>query len=337
MLICLLATAWTAEALAQPEPEIIEDRKKLGQTGMQFLTVSVDARAAALADAVTAQGGTSVSLFYNPAGIALVEGAAHVALGQNRWFTDIGYNYASAAFRPAGGTYGTVGLSIVAVDYGEIQQTIRANNDQGFEDVGTYEPTALSVGLGYARSLTDRFSVGGQVKYVTQSAGTNPVGIGAGGGLSMEDYTVSTVAVDFGVIYMTGFRSLALALDVRNFSRELTYAEENFELPLTFQVGMAMDMADLAGFSSDAHSFVLAVDASHPRSYVEQVKVGGEYAFMNTLSLRAGYIFPTDEQGVNLGLGLHHAVGDIGFGFDYGYTDFGLLGNVHRIGFQLAL
>src|SRR3712207_8583717 len=43
--------------------------------------------------------------------------------------------------------------------------------------------------------------------------------------------------------------------------------------------------------------------AENPRDYSEQIRLGGEYTFMNTLALRAGYVFPTDEEGFNLGFG----------------------------------
>ena len=45
-------------------------QRKLAQTGFQFLSVGIDARATALGEAFTTVGGTSVAMFYNPAGIA---------------------------------------------------------------------------------------------------------------------------------------------------------------------------------------------------------------------------------------------------------------------------
>ena len=47
---------------------------KLAQTGMKFLSFSPDARAAALGGAMTAKTGGAASLFYNPAGMARLEG-----------------------------------------------------------------------------------------------------------------------------------------------------------------------------------------------------------------------------------------------------------------------
>lgn len=317
---------------------------KLAQTGFKFLSVSVDARSAAMADAMTADPmASSVAMFYNPAGMAWFEGNVHVGAGQTQWIADINYNIASVAFRPAGGVYGVFGLSLVSVDYGsDIIGTVRANNENGFEryeDLGLAnpEPTALAIGLGYAKALSDRFSVGGNVKYARQDLGSGVVARGDGSGLIEESNDKNTIAFDFGVLYKTGFRSLNFAMSARNFSRELQYVQENFELPLTFRIGVSMDLMDFTNMNRDMHALRVVLDAERPRDFSEQLKVGGEYLFMNTLALRAGYTFPTDEQGVSLGVGLQQQFGDYGIGADYAYTTFGdYFDSVNRFAIQFS-
>lgn len=335
ILTCILLVLTVPGVFAQ-QREVETGGQRLAQTGMKFLSISVDSRAAALGDAVTAQEWASSAMFYNPAGMARFNGTAHAAVGQVQWVANYMYNHASAAFRPAGGRYGVIGLTVISAEYGNFIGTIRADNERGFIETESVSPSALSVGLGYARALTDRFSVGGNAKFVRQSLGSSIMGFNDSGAQVVQENEVSTVAFDFGVLYKTGFRSLNFALSARNFSRELTYAEENFELPLTFSIGVAMDMVDFTSYSVDNHSFLLAVDAQRPRDYAEQIRIGGEYLFMNTLALRAGYVFPTDEQGINLGAGLQTGLGGIRFGFDYTYTNFGILGNVNRIGIDAA-
>ena len=58
---------------------------------------------------------------------------------------------------------------------------------------------------------------------------------------------------------------------------------------------------------------------------------------MNTLALRAGYAFPTDEEGIHLGAGLQQTLGGVGVGASYAYTSFGLFADVHRVSLHLAL
>lgn len=329
----LLIVALASEALGQGEVE----RRKLAQTGMKFLSMSVDARAAAMADATTADEGTSISLFYNPAGMASMQGSVHAAAGQARSIADIQYTISSLALRPVGGRYGTFGFSLMAVNYGEFEETIRADNERGYLDIGTYSPNAMALGLGYAIGLTDRFSVGANVKYVRQALGSSAMAIGEGSSIERENFSQTAAAFDFGTIYRTGFRSLNFAMSVRNFGREVTYVQESFEMPLTFRIGVSMDMLDFAEFSADEHSFHVSVDAVRPRDYYEQLNIGGEYVFMNTLALRAGYAFPADERALNVGVGLNAAMGGIGFGFNYAYSQFGILGDINRLGVQISL
>lgn len=337
-MLCV-STGWAQEVPGKEELVTDISRERLAQTGMKFLTVSVDSRAAALSSAVTAQAeGSSVSMFYNPASMGTMANSVDVSLGQVQWIGDVNYNYVSTAFKPLGGSVGVIGLSLVSVDYGDFLGTIRFDNEKGYIDTGAYSPSALAVGVGYARAITTRFSVGGNVKLASQSIGSSVMDLndaGTGAGLT-EDFSESSLAFDFGTIYQTGFRSLSFAMSVRNFSREVTYVEESFELPLTFRIGVAMDMMDFTSLSSEMHSFIVGVDAVRPRDYAEQIRVGGEYLFFNTLALRGGYIFPTDEQGVNLGLGLQQNVMGASFRANYAFSQWNRFDNVNRISIQVG-
>lgn len=331
--IFFVALLFAPDAVAQ---QFVTGGDRRAQTGMKFLSVSVDARAAAMGNAMTAREGYATATLYNPAGIARLQGLTSVALGQTQWIAETDYNMGTVAFRPANGRYGSFGATVMAVDYSKFIKTVRADNDQGYRDIGSYSPTALSAGVTYARALTDRFSVGGTVKYVRQNLGSH-VTQQTENGFASEDYALSTAAFDLGVIYQTGFRSLNFAFSTRNFSPwEISYVDESFELPLTFQLGLAMDMIDLTQLDTDTHSMLLSVDAMHPRDYSEQIHVGGEYIFMNTLALRAGYIFPEDEQGISLGVGLQQSLSGFAASFNYAYTQFGRFGNVNRLSLQLS-
>ncbi len=350
-LAVLLAVALSAAAFGQelPDPNADVETEKLAQTSMKFLVTSVDARSTALGGAVTAEFyGNSTSQFYNPASMAGMEGNFHVGVSQLQFITDINYNVAALAFRPSGGNYGVFGVSVLAVDYGDFLGTIRANNEAGFVDTGTYSPTAMSVGVGYARSFTDRFSAGGNVKYVFQDIGdgfaiTQDFDQQSGTSFtesavtSTLDYSKATVAFDFGVVYQTGFRSLTIAMAARNFARELIYVRERFELPLIFQIGAQMNLLDLANMDPDMHQLVAHVDAQRPRDFNEHVKFGLEYSFAGILYLRGGYEnIVSEEQGFSAGGGLHYDMSNLRLGADYAYTDFGLFGDVHRVGVQIG-
>jgi hypothetical protein len=309
---------------------------KLAQTGMKFLSVGTDARAAALGDAFTAMDGNSGSLFYNPAGMARQASLVSLALGQTQWIADINHNFLSAAFAPWGGEYGVIGVMVQTVDYGELQGTIRSDNEQGYIDLGDFKPRGTMIGIGYARALNDKFSVGGSAKWVRQNLGLSTIGVTQSGYVTSSNVT-SLYAFDFGIMYRTGFKSLAFGMAVRNFSKEAKFQSEGFQLPLTFRIGLSMNMVDVLPLDAEMHSLTIVVDAEHPRDFKEQIKIGGEYTFMKILSLRLGYVAPADEHGISYGVGLAKDLTGVGLGVDYALVPFGVFGNVHRFSFQFWL
>ena len=331
ILLAALMMVMVPSAFAQEDvtPETSVETEKRAQTGMKFLSTSLDARATALGGAVTADESfsSSAALFYNPATMARMTNTFHAGFSNTQFIADIQYNAFSLAFQPQG-NLGVFGLSVMSVSYGDILQTIRADTEAGYQDVGTFSPTGLAVGVGYGRSFTDRFSIGAQVKLVTQDFGDQLVTA-----TSSRSFSESTVAFDFGVLYNTGFRSLVLGMSARNFSREITYVQNSFELPLTFQIGLAMDIIDFTSLDPNMHQFQFRVDASRPRDFQEHVKVGGEYTFMNLLSLRAGVaegFVQDEERGISLGAGLNLDVSNFNLTADYSFTDFGVFDSVNR-------
>jgi len=316
-------------------------REKLAQTTMKFLALSMDPRAAALGDAVTAVEGMPTALFYNPASMARQENKATVSAAQTQWIFDFTHNAAAASFAPAEGRYGVVGVSLQHVDYGDdFIETIRSSNAQGYDELGTYRPTAYAVGVGYAKALTDRFSIGGHVKYASLDLGSPVESRSSDGSLNRVEAKEGTVAYDFGMLYRTGYKSLNFAVSARNFSPEVTFVRESAQLPLALRIGVAMDLVNLTSLNSATHQLNASVDALNSRDYPEQIKVGVEYGFMNTFFLRGGAVTRGGEQSLSGGFGIQKVMrSGLGFGADYAYTDMGALntfGRVHRLGLRFS-
>ena len=287
---------------------------KLAQTGMKFLSFSPDARAAALGDAITAKTGGASSLFYNPAGMARLEGM-NVVVGQTQWIADISYNAVGFAYAS---NAGVLGFSMMNVDYGD-------TDDAGYVDTDMFKPSASVLGLGYAFAPTDRFSVGLHIKFANEDLGTaHLTSESSDAGKTSEDLKMNTTAFDFGLMYQMDWKNLMVAMSARNFSESLKYAEEQFELPLTFRMGVSADMAE---------NLSVSVVNERPRDYFTTYRLGVEYSLMNMLDIRAGYVTPSDEAGINLGVGFKLA----GLGVDVSYTDFGVFDSVMRFGVQYTL
>ncbi|MBW7886882.1 MAG: PorV/PorQ family protein [Bacteroidetes bacterium] len=313
----------------------VAQNRKLAQTGMKFLNVATDPRAVAMGEAFCSVEGMSSSLFYNPAGLARMAESFQAEIGYTQWIADINHTFASAAIGTPNNDYGVFGVTLQSVDYGAIIRTIRVDNSaDGYMDVGTFSPLAISVGLGYANALSDRFSVGGRVAYNLQNLGD-----GISETNSQQNPITSTnkaevLSFDFGMFYKTGLKSLNFAVSVRNFSKEIKFQRETFSLPLTIRIGISANVMDFVSSSSDTDPFLVSIDAINSRDYPETINIGGEYVFMKTLALRAGYMFGYDEKAFTAGLGINQKIKGIGIGIDYAYAPFGVFSNVNRFAIQ---
>jgi hypothetical protein len=305
-----------------------QKNKKIAQSGFEYLSVMSDARAVALGGAVNSLEMKSSALFFNPATMAHMQETVDLSFSLNQYIADIDHNQVSVAVNPSKGQIGVFGLSYQHVNYGEIVGTRVWDNDASFIRTGTFSPSAQAIGLGYAKGITDRFAVGGQVKWTYQDLGPAdvPVEQGSDSTKSIKN-DLSVTAYDFGTLFKTGWKSLAFGMSVRHFSSDAEYVSESFQLPLVFTIGISMDLMDLTDWEGIDQSLILTLDATHYRSHPEQILVGLDYKLMNMISLRGGYSSSNDEEDFSFGVG----VSQFGFEFDYAYTPFGVFDKVQRI------
>ncbi len=303
---------------------------------MKFLSVSPSARASALSGAATTVDMGAYSAFYNPATMGFINGTFNASVGAVQWIADINHNSASFVYKPADGKYGVVGVNAISVDYGDILSTALAENERGYVDLGTINPTALAIGLSYANAVTDQFSVGANFRYSYQNLGEVAVSRDNEGNYGTQSFSASTGVIDFGVLYKTGFESLNFGMALRNFSPEISYDDEESELPLTFKIGISMDVLDLSNLDPDVHSLLVSIDANRPRDFDEQLLFGLEYTFIDRFVLRGGYGFPKDEEKFSFGAGIKQPIGPMTLSVDYSYTQFGVFGEVNRFSAQIG-
>ncbi|NOY57431.1 MAG: PorV/PorQ family protein [Calditrichaeota bacterium] len=296
--------------------------KKLAQTGLQFLKVDVGARAAAMGGAFMMTGDDANAMFYNPAGIAFMQNNVDFFVTRTKWFADISYDAGGVVKNM--GNWGSIGVSFITCDYGDFIGTRVATTEKGYVETGMLDIGAYAVGFTYAKSLTDKFTVGGQIKFAMQHLGENLLENG-----ETIDNKVSGLAYDFGTVFYPGYKSLRLGMTVRNFSPQFKYQTTAFQLPLTFTIGFAMDVLDFMG--EHQNSLLIAFDAVHPRDYTERIHVGGEYWFMDMFAIRAGYKFNYDEESLTGGVGFKSNLGGIDVKIGYSYSDFGVFDAVNRI------
>lgn len=317
-----------------------QEHTRVAQATMTFLEIGVGARAAGMGSTFNCVDDDASALFWNPAGISRIRGGA-VSISQTRWLADMNQYAVAAAF--GNSRWGTFGISAMIMDNGDFYRTRPvpadlATNPEGYVFEGTFNVNQYMAGLAYGRRITDRFAFGGQVKYVYQDLGTVDVLIRR----SVEEDDIEedkqnragALALDFGTVYYPGFKDLRFAMSFRHFSHSIKYAYESYELPLTFTLGLAGNILGFLGYEGSSHSLQVAVDAIHPRDYGERIHLGAEYVFAGALSLRGGYKFNYDVEGISAGIGLRMKH----LNFDYAYTPFeAAFGPVQRlsVGFSL--
>ena len=305
---------------------------KWAQTGFDFLTVSNDARAAAMGDAVNSLPGNADALFHNPATMAEVPSALDVTASVNSWIADIKHLTFGMAISPFAGEYGVLGISVQSVDYGDVQGTEVWNNSDGFINTQIMNPSALAVGIGYARMISEQFGVGARVQFAYQSLGNSVVP--SGNTLVTKQNVAKAVSYDFGTIFKTGIKSFDFGMSIRNFSESVAFEQESFQLPLLFTIGISANILDFVQIPGPEQKLLLAIDATHPRSHPEQVKVGLEYQFMKLIALRGGYISGNSEDSFTYGVGISSAglgISSANFELDFSDTPFGVFSNVRRV------
>lgn len=314
---------------------IAQDYQKLAQSGFQFLSVVSDARGASMAEAMTSLQTGSSALFFNPAGMADMDNLFDVTISHNQWIADITHYTASMAINPWKGRFGVIGFSLQSVDYGDFYGTrVNFSNELGYDDTGIFNLTAMAVGLGYAKRLSDKFSVGGQIRWINQDLGQSEIAVIEAGDTSQTTVSneLSPFVFDFGTQFKTGIKSLVFGMSVRNFSEEVEYARESFQAPLVFTIGISMNVFDLLNELPYNQSLLVSLDGSHHRDHPEQIKIGLDYQLLDALSLRGGYISNNDENDFSFGVGFS-GLGIskyAGLKIDYSYTPFGVFDNVQR-------
>ena len=309
-------------------------QSKVGSTAAPFLGIAVGARALGMGGAFVAVANDATSLYWNPAGMARLSGY-EVVLVHTDWISDLSFDFVGAVFPLKGA--GALGVQTTMLSMGEMEVTNEIHQD------GTgifFDASDLAVGVSYALSLTDRFSIGFTGKYIQQE---------------IWHESAEGVALDIGTLYTTPLYDMRIAMAISNFGTDMQMrgrdmlvlfdpsaikegnnseilAElrtEKWPLPLNLRVGAAVDL-----LAKPNHMLTAAVSAQHPNDNTESVNLGAEYWYQKMLALRAGYksLFLTDsEEGLTMGVGFVPPL-RAGFGLhlDFAYENFSRLGSVYK-------
>ena len=304
VLACGLAVPGTA--FAQVDVEAMQ--------GVQFDFLAPGARSLAMGGAFVAVADDASAVFWNPAGIARLEEDKTQLLGNvATWPADLKFYQGTVVFHVKG-LPGAVALHARSLSMSqEPERTAYRPDGTGL----TFDAGYATFGLTYARSLTDKFTVGVNANLVQ---------------LGLAEFKQSTVTFDLGTLYDVGTLGMKIGMGIQNIGSQVQFIEKQARIPAVFRVGTSFQV-----LNSGQNHLVGSFEFSHPPDNSERANVGAEYGYKDFLFLRGGYNIKYDAEGLAAGAGVHFPVSTLHTmaNLDYAFTDMGDLGEVHRVSLTL--
>lgn len=324
----LLSALVICVALAVVVDSVYAQNKKTGTAAATELLIPVGARDLALGGSTIATSTGLEAIYWNPAGLGRLSHSAEGMFSNMTYIADISVNY--GAVGAAFGDFGVVALSVKSLNFGDIPLT--SEDDPENASGRFFSPTYVTIGLSYARALTDAISAGGTVKLISEQ---------------IDRVSASGFALDFGIQYkgLVGVSGLSLGVAVKNIGPQMKYTGSglyrnaiagdgrrpeqkyqsdaaSFELPSVVEVGL--------GYSGTMENMMWGVTGSFTNNnlYLDEYRVGGEIGVtMESLRLfgRAGVgMVPQAESKANIfggtfGFGLGYLTGGVDITVDYAY------------------
>lgn len=314
---------------------------KMAQSGMPFLAIDVNSRTSAMGSASVCITQDATAMFSNVAGLALIK-KADVSFTITNWIADIKQFSGAGAY--SFGKWGTFGASLIWMDYGTFTETAPYTGydaemrNIGYTNLGDFTVDEFAIGLSYARSVSNQFSFGAQIKYAYEGLYKSMIYDYLSGENVLSNNQEQVYAIDFGTLYYTGWKDLRFGMSIRNFSRQCKFVDQRFELPLTMTMGLAMNVMSVLTPSDPQHNLTMAVDWLHPRDWGERYHIGLEYSLFDMFYARAGYKFNYSEEGFTGGIGITKSMGNFDVKLDYAYRAFGeFFGSVQQLGIGIAI
>lgn len=321
----LFAVCGTVRPAGASEVLTLYGEENAGTAGAQFLRVPVGARAVALGKAFTAMARDGSALYWNPAGIMRTPGRTNYFASHSVYTAGIDLDYLS--FHRRGQNYG-YGLTLGVLRSGDIMRT------DEFHQQGTgqyFNANQFVIGASLARAMTDRFSVGGTLKYYQEN---------------LDEYQLTSVLADLGILYFVGLGDTRIGFAVKNFGGDLKPSGtppampdgyvgssefQKFPAPTegTFGAARTWHLSQKIGL-------VTTADFNHPSDNKESFRFGTEMGLKKMLFLRAGYETGRVENGWAAGFGLQLKRKKFLLRVDYAYTDMGAFGAIHHISVDLS-
>ena len=298
IVLCLVGTVWADE-----------NNPRAGTRAFNFLKIEVTARPVSMGGAFTGLADDESALYYNPAGVAVLEGKHYILAYQNNVFDMqsgfIGYIHPLGYNKKAS-------IYLNYLNYGDFIRTDELGNEEG-----TFSGSDLVFGFGYAMNLENDLQVGATLKLIYEK---------------IDIYSAHGFALDLGLRKSLNYGRASVGVMIQNLGVQMsnfTKSGDKDPLPLRFRAGGAVLPRGLP--------VNLAWDLVLPTDNDAYVAIGMELVEVKPLYLRLGWSsfgsnYKTgasgdDLSGFTAGFGVEYN----NMHFSYAITPQAELGTSHRI------
>ncbi len=279
----------------------------LGISSFNFLNTDVSAKVNGMGGAYTAFSNDVNAVFYNPAGLALINNN-QISSTFSSYL--LGIPMGSLAFT------GNLGGNRIGV-FAKYLTDEEDRTDENGITIGKFGNSDLLLGISYAKQVHPVVFLGGSLKYLNEN---------------LDNSSASLIALDLGILHQTTNRHLKVGLTIKNIGFQLTHFaadNHNEKLPKTV-------IAGLNYFPNDRLNILFDLEKLFYGNVTG--KLGIQFKYNDNFLLRTG--FNSNYSDWNNGGSLSFLSGfSFGFGihwkkyvFDYSIKSYGDLGLNNQLG-----
>ncbi len=335
---------------------------RAGEAGASQLLINPWTKSVGFAGANTASVTGLEAMGLNIAGMAFTR-KTEIMVNHKRYLVGSDININTFGFSQKVGETGVIGMSVMSMDFGDIDIT-KVDLPEG--GIGKFSPSYTTIDVGYAKTFSNSIYGGLGVRVISESIAN----VGARG-----------FAFDAGVRYVTGDNDqMKFGIALKNVGPTMKYSGDGlsftetndnvgfdvestqehraaaFQLPSLLNIGASYDFYIAPSVDSTSseinadHRITLAGNYTSNSFTNDQYRIGVEYAFRNMFMLRGGYVledgvwFSSEKRanaytGPAFGASFVAPLGKKGttFGFHYAYQMTENFSGTHSIGVKLDL
>ena len=325
------------------------NKDRAGQAGANELLVNPWAASSGWGNAGMASVKGVDAIWSNVAGISFTN-TMDLDFSYTNWLAGSGTSVVSFGLLARVSESVVAGLSVMSMNFGEIQRTTTENPDGG---IGTYKPSLMNINIAIAKSFSNSIHGGFVLKIISESI-TDMKGTGVALDAGIQYVTGLTDNIHFGIAlknigptmkYSGDGLSFKVAIDGMNSDLTVVQRADEFELPTQLNIAAAYDFN-----FENASRLTLAFNFNSNAFSKDQFIFGVEGSFRDILMLRGGYTFESgvtksiedaDCTNVNRGLSLGATVQaplnkkGLKVCLDYSYRDTAHWKGTHSVGARI--